>query len=385
MSNGVLSEAIPRGEAMGVFKKQGNWWIDFYHQGKRIRRKVGPSTKVAEMALADVQVKKAKNDFLGVCEPKKILFKDFAKEYLEYSKANKAKSSYERDVTIIQKRMVPLWGDERLDRITSKMIEDYKVKLIEDVVASTVNREINTIKNLFRKAVEWGYLKESAPTTAMWMKTSTGSFRFLSREEADLLLEAARQSGTQHLYPILAVALHTGMRRGEILRLRWDDVDFKKQRILVVSREDGHTKNYESRSVPMSRFVIDALRKHPRCLDSPYVFCGVDGRPFHDVNTSFGKAVLRAGIPHVRFHDLRHTFASWLVMSRVGIRTVQELLGHKDIRMTMRYSHLAPDHMRRAVQFFDAPAEVPSGNILDGHYLDTKGLENENQGVARQA
>ncbi len=83
---------------MGVFKKQGNWWIDFYHQGKRIRRKVGPSKKVAEMALADVQVKKAKNDFLGVCEPKKILFKDFAAEYLEYSKANKAKRSYERDV-----------------------------------------------------------------------------------------------------------------------------------------------------------------------------------------------------------------------------------------------------------------------------------------------
>lgn len=78
---------------MGVFKKNGNWWIDFYHQGKRVRRKVGPSRKVAEMALADIQVKKAKNYFLGVCEPKKILFKDFAAEYLEYSRANKAKRS----------------------------------------------------------------------------------------------------------------------------------------------------------------------------------------------------------------------------------------------------------------------------------------------------
>ncbi len=75
-------------EEMGVFKKQGNWWIDFYHQGKRVRRKVGPSKKVAEMALADIQVKKSKNDFLGVCDPKRILFKDFAAEYLEYSKAN---------------------------------------------------------------------------------------------------------------------------------------------------------------------------------------------------------------------------------------------------------------------------------------------------------
>ena len=96
---------------MGVFKKQGNWWIDFYHQGKRIRRKVGPSKKVAEMALADVQVKKAKKEFLGVCEPKKILFKDFATEYLEYSKANKAKSSYERDVTTIEKHLVSCCGE----------------------------------------------------------------------------------------------------------------------------------------------------------------------------------------------------------------------------------------------------------------------------------
>jgi hypothetical protein len=79
-SNGVLSEAIPRGEKIGVFRRQGNWWIDFYHQGKRVRRKVGPSKRVAEMALADIQVKKSKNDFLGVCDPERILFKDFAVE-----------------------------------------------------------------------------------------------------------------------------------------------------------------------------------------------------------------------------------------------------------------------------------------------------------------
>ena len=91
---------------MGVFQKNGAWWIDFYHQGKRIRRKVGPSKRVAEMALADIEVKKAKQEFLGVCDPKRILFKDFADEYLEYSKANKAKSSYERDVTTIKKHLV---------------------------------------------------------------------------------------------------------------------------------------------------------------------------------------------------------------------------------------------------------------------------------------
>jgi site-specific recombinase XerD len=91
------------------------------------------------------------------------------------------------------------------------------------------------------------------------------------------------------------------------------------------------------------------------------------------MKTGFQNAVKRAGIPHVRFHDLRHTFASHLVMGGVDIRTVQELLGHKDIRMTMRYSHLAPDHMKNAVR------------ILDSHYLDTTGSEQENQDAACQA
>ncbi len=139
---------------MGVFQKNGAWWIDFYHQGKRIRWKVAPSKRVAEMALADVQVKKAKNDFPGVCDPKKIFFRDFAEEYLEYSRANKAKSSYERDVTTIQKHLVPVWGEFLVQRLTAKDIENYKLNRIEKVTGSTVNRELALISNMFRKAVE---------------------------------------------------------------------------------------------------------------------------------------------------------------------------------------------------------------------------------------
>jgi len=381
LSNGVLSEAIPRGAIMGVFKKNGNWWIDFYHQGKRIRRKVGPSKKVAETALADVEVKKAKQEFLGVCDPKRIRFKDFTAEYLEYSKANKAKSSYERDVTTVKQHLEPLWGDEDLARITTKMIEEYKMRRLEDVMPSTLNRELNTIKNMLRKAVEWGYLRESPARTTKWIKTSRGAVRFLSKEEADRFLEACKRSQNPHFHIIVAVALNTGMRRGEILRLRWEDVDFRRLRIQVVSRDGGHTKNYESRVVPMNRIVCDALRKQPRRLDSPYVFCNLNGEPFGDVDTSFATALRKSGLPHFRFHDLRHTFASWLVMGGVDIRTVQELLGHKDIRMTMRYAHLAPDHMKRAVEILDRADGENTGaqkDILDGHYLDTEGPIREN-------
>jgi integrase len=359
---------------MGVFKKQGNWWIDFYHQGKRIRRKVGPSKKVAEMALADVQVKRAKNDFLGVCDPKKIMFKDFANEYLEYSKANKAKSSYERDDTVIQKHLVPVWGEQHLQRITAKDIENYKLSRVEKVTASTVNRELALISNMFRKAVEWGYLKEVPMAQMKKMKTGVQHFRYLAHEEMDKLLDACQQSPNPQLHVFVVTAINTGMRLGEITALEWKDVDFKRGMISVDNKEDHHTKNYEPRTIPMNDQLTEVLAKHPRRLDSPYVFARKTGEKFNKIRTSFQNAVKRAKLPHVRFHDLRHTFASHLVMGGVDIRTVQELLGHKDIRVTMRYAHLAPDHMKSAVRVLDRVREDRKEQILDGHYLDTKAV-----------
>jgi integrase len=358
---------------MGVFKKQGNWWIDFYHQGKRIRRKVGPSKKVADMALADVQVKRAKNDFLGVCDPKKILFKDFATEYLEYSKANKAQRSYERDVLTIEGHVLSQWGETYLFNLTAKMVEDYKVRRLVHVTAATVNRETDTIKNMFRKAVEWGYLKENPGTSVKKLRTGAPHFRYLAADEVNKLLEACSSSDNPQLHPFVATALNTGMRLGELTALEWKDIDFKNGIIRVDNKKDHHTKNYQVRSIPMNEILLEVLRKMPRRLNSSYVFQRKDGSKFHKMRSGFENAVKRAGIPHVRFHDLRHTFASHLVMGGVDIRTVQELLGHKDIRMTMRYSHLAPDHMKNAVR------------ILDSHYLDTKGSEQENQDAASQA
>ncbi len=342
---------------MAVFKKNGAWWIDFYHQGKRIRRKVGPSKKVAEMALADIEVKKAKQEFLGVCDPKRILFKDFADEYLEYSRANKAKSSYERDSTTINKHLVPLWGDYDLSRITTKMIEEYKVRRLDHVVASTVTREIFTLKNMTRKAVEWGYLKESPAASIKKLKSGTAHFRYLNKDEIKALLAACSESDNPQLYPFVVVALNTGMRVSEITALEWKDIDFKRGILRVDNKKDHHTKNYQVRTIPMNRSLVEVLRKIPRRLDSPYVFARKDGEKFQKMRTGFRNAVKRSGIPHVRFHDLRHTFASHLVMGGVDIRTVQELLGHRDIRMTMRYSHMAPDHMRKAVSVLDYESE----------------------------
>ncbi len=350
---------------MGVFQKNGSWWIDFYHQGKRTRRKVGPSKKLAELALADVQLKQAKNEFLGICEPKKILFKDFAAEYLEYSRANKGKATYERDARCLNQHLSS-WHGESLDRITPKMCEDYKISRVKVVKPGTVNRDLHILKAFFNKAVEWGYLESSPAKGVKPMKLNKGMERFLSPEEANYLLCACKESDNPHLYAIVSVALHTGMRLGEVLGLHWEDVDFKRGQIRVVSRTARPTKTRESRSIPMNRSLAEVLRRHPRRLDTPYLFYDSKGEPFENIEKWFLRLRRRMRIPHFRFHDLRHTFASTLVMAGVDIRTVAELLGHKDISMTMRYAHLAPDHMSKAVA------------VLDGHYLDTRAHVREN-------
>ena len=139
-------------------------------------------------------------------------------------------------------------------------------------------------------------------------------------------------------------ALNTGMRRGEILGLKWRDLDIKRGVIYL-----HNTKNGEKRELPINEQVKTALirvRKNPL---SEYIFCKQDGSPAGDIKKSFLTAMSKSGIKDFRFHDLRHTFASHLVMSGADLNTVRELLGHKSLQMTLRYSHLSPNHKQRAV------------------------------------
>lgn len=163
--------------------------------------------------------------------------------------------------------------------------------------------------------------------------------------EAGRLLETC----SPHVFPIVLCALETGMRRGEILGLRWEDVDLER-RILYV----GETKTGIPRHVPISSRLAEVLRYRAGNGLGEYVFAGAPGigkrgRPFHDVRTAFENACRRAGIAGFRFHDLRHTAASHMVMAGVPIKVVGEILGHATVSMTERYSHLLPEHKLRAV------------------------------------
>ena len=350
---------------MGVFFKNNAWWIDYRdHKGKRHRQKVGPKKK-AEETLIRIRSKILSGEFIDPAEEKRRekqnpLFRTYATEYLEWSKANKAKTSYRRDISSIKVHLLDAFGDLRLEEVTRKGIEDYKTRRKDKDGANvaTVNRELCCLKSMLRRATEWGYVGENITAGIKQFKERPKPPSFLGAEETSALLAEC----PYYLYVIVACALNTGLRRQEVFDLRWKDVDMKRRTITV--RE---SKNYTYRVIPINDTLFEVLQKMPRHISSPYVFTSVhpnrDGKPYDNVTRGFQNALKRAGLPHYRFHDLRHTFASHLVMNGVDIRTVSQLLGHKTIKTTMRYSHLAPDHLKGAVDRL---------NFSGGHYMDTE-------------
>jgi integrase len=202
---------------------------------------------------------------------------------------------------------------------------------------------------MFTKAVEWDMLEEASLKRIRKVKLlpeNNRRLRYLSKDECQNLINAS----DKHLKPIVITALNTGMRRGEILGLKWDQVDLKHGFILL-----DVTKNGDRREIPINGSLRDTLQKTVvRRIDIPYVFHDPKtGKVYQDVKRSFHSACKKAKINDFHFHDLRHTFASQLVMAGIDLTTVKELLGHKTLTMTLRYAHLAPGHKVRAVDVLD--------------------------------
>jgi integrase len=202
------------------------------------------------------------------------------------------------------------------------------------------------LKSMFNKGLEWKMIAENPAAGIKALRENGSRTRFLDQEEIQRLLEAS----SQEFLPVLITALHSGMRRGEIMNLTWPDVNFKNRIITVRESKSG-----KKRMIPMDETHHSSLRALPSRFKKGNVFMSQRNpdKPWRDFRKPFTKALEKEGIEDVRSHDLRHTFASRLVMSGVDMKTVQELLGHSSLTMTTRYSHLAPDHRMRAVKTLD--------------------------------
>jgi len=328
--------------------KQGKerWYIDYRDEdGKRVQ-KVVKNAQQREDALIELQTKVAQcfaKEHPHIAKKEKIRFPKFVEMYLEnYAKVNKR--SWKDDFYRLRK-FIELFGNVQLHEISPFEIEKFKLtKLSDDLSKSTVNRYLTILKRMFNVAIDWGYAKEN-PVKRVKFYTEKDNLkeRILTEKEEDRLLEAS----SEHLRPILIVALNTGMRRGEILNLKWENIDFQAKEILV-----ENTKSGRPRTIDINSHLLNELVKlKNEAQDSQNVFLNPKtGEPYKKLQTSFNGTRRRAGIKNLRFHDLRHTFASRLVERGVDLIRVKELLGHSSVKITERYTHSNQEGRKKAVE-----------------------------------
>ena len=337
-----------------LYHRYGSWWAIFTIDYKQKWVKIGKMSKTsAKEVLRKLEEDYEKKKF-GLFDEKKISFEEYSKEYLKFSKSNKAENSYKRDITSL-KSLVSYFGNKALNHITPRLIEQYKIKRLEEVAPRTVNIELRCLSHMFNKALEWGYISDSPYTGVKLLTFQKNPPRFLTKDEVQRLLDHS----SNWLRPILIVMLNTGIREGERATMRFKDVDFEKKRLLIHSSK---TKSY--RAIPMNKKVeetllwlkdnyislnsYNTLKRKPHQRE--YIFCNEEGSPVLKIRKALANACKKAGLKGVTPHTMRHTFASHLVMSGVDLNTVQRLLGHTSISTTMVYSHLTEDHLARGVE-----------------------------------
>ena len=193
---------------------------------------------------------------------------------------------------------------------------------------------MSRLRHLINRAVDWDVLAESPMRKLKFLRENNARLRFLTLEECDRLVGACI---APHMRALVIVALHTGMRLGEILNLKWADLDFASG-ILTVR----DSKNGTSRVIPLDSTLFELLSKWPRMAGSDTVFPNAKGNRWTYTNKAFRNARARAGLADLHLHDLRHTFASHWVMNSGNLMVLRDILGHKNITMTQRYAHLSP-------------------------------------------
>ena len=330
-------------------KDSAVWWASFTGpSGTRVRRPTGTTDrKEADALEAKWKVETFKQQQWDE-EPEKT-FDEVMVYYL--NQRNQSRSF--KDLRLIVKQLRKTFDGCVMNSLRARDVSEYiGARKNQGMANASVNRELEVLSaaiNLVNRDLEWSLPN---PVVGRKLKEPEGRVRWLTYEEAEALLKAARQSKiAPHLADFIAIALNTGMRKAEILSMEWNRVNLQEG---VMHLEGKHTKSGRRRSVPVNKLARDALIRRMSfraeyCPDSPWVFCNSTGERIQDVKTSFHTACRRAGIEDFRIHDLRHTCAAWLVTAGVPLSEVKELLGHSTVTMTERYAHLAPFKVQEAV------------------------------------
>lgn len=346
-----VTRAVTPKAVRGVFERpKGSaiWWINYYAGGKQRREKVGRRSD----AIALYQKRKT-DERTGLKLPenlrirKVILFEEIAADAMEYSKAHK--KSHRGDLSNLAS-LLPMFGKQKAEEITPAQISAYLASRT-DLAPATLNRYRSTISMIYQEAMRHGKCGSNPARLVRLRREDNARIRFLTYEEEAIIRGVILQRCSMH-EPSYTLALETGMRLSEQHTLTWPQIDFSRRQITL-----DITKNGSRRIVVLTERAVEALRKvkrqNPR-VHTDRVLLTKFGLPLDNPKAWFqlvmkDAVALCSVLSGVTWHVFRHTYISRLVMAGVDLRTVQELAGHKDISMTVRYSHLSPDHRLSAV------------------------------------
>lgn len=338
---------------MSTRKVRNWWWVDFRMHGLRYRVRC-PENSQAGARSYEVVLRGR----LAAGEPLKPLplpttsptFAEFSAEwFITHVKTNCKPSSQRSREQILRNHLVPFFGKDHLTDISTSSIERYKaLKVRADLSAKTVNEHLGVLRKCLSDARDWE--KPVASPKFTKLRAQKPKFNCLTHEEAEHLIVAMN---TPRWRAMVIFAIHTGLRRGEIFGLRWEDIDIDNAvltvRQSIVEGIAGSPKNDRERIIPLDEEAFKALVAMPHTHD--LVFHRGDGLPLtcSTAQNALYRACKRASLRPVGWHTFRHTFASWLAASGVPIPVVQALLGHSTIVMTMRYTHVVPTALRQAI------------------------------------
>ena len=307
----------------------------------------------------------------GITFNESIVLEKFAQKWLdEKIKVRLSISTQRHYESILKNHILPVFGKTLLKDINlekaNRLICTLKEKGKE---AKGINDAISVLQGILNEAVNWQYISFNPIRALKPLKEQTKEFAYWSSAEVTQFLRANYRTT---LYPYYLTALNTGMRRGELGGLKWDRVDLVSNRIHITRNYNRYglresTKTGKKRAIPINPEVRKVLEQQWKLQRSEFVFCNVDGSPIdvQHLSRKFRKAQARAGFTtFIRFHDMRHTFASNFMMNGGNIYDLQKILGHSSLEMTQRYVHLSPAHLENAIRIISFSGESENHNPL---------------------
>lgn len=321
----------------GLYRRKDSpyWWLDIVlPDGRRVCQ----STRLKCLDAANEFLIQLKAEAYQQSREGVQLDHTWREAVVRYLAENATKKTLQADRDNL-KKLDPFLGHLLLREVSMNGLWPFiHQRRDEGVTDATINRALEVVRRIFHLARdEWCWLQRF-PKLRM-LKEPKRRIRFLQREEVDRLLEEV----PAHMVPVVQYAVSTGCRMGEILQLEWNRVDFDRR---VAWLDHGTTKNGDGRGIPLNKDAILALRtvqgQHKRWC---FTF---RGKPIRAIGSAWQRALKRARIENFRFHDLRHTWASWHVMNGTTLQELMELGGWKSYEMVLRYAHLAPEHLSSA-------------------------------------